>query len=530
MSKAHDTGSTSRFLEIVGILRKHKIILGVTPEKLRLILEDLGPTFVKLGQLMSMRTDVLPIPYCEELQKLRSEVKPMSPEEVERVVEASLGVPLRQAFPSFDRTALGSASIAQAHRATLPGGESVVVKVQREGIHEKMASDIALLHKAAGLLKFAPTGDTVDLNMVLDEMWAVSQQEMNFLSEAANAEEFRRLNEAVAYVGCPRIYREVSTRQVLVMEAVDGLRIDDLAGLKAQGYDPEEISRKLCTNYIKQVLDDGFFHADPHPGNLRIRDGQIVWLDLGMVGRLSEHDKSLFDRAITAAVTQDTGALTDAVLAISKHSTPVRRDALYTDVDAMLSQYLHQDVGSLNLGELMQHVLEIAQRHRLAMPSGVTMLGRGVSTLEGLIADLSPQVSVLDVFSERFAQSALRKTDWKLTIGRSARAVYESAQKSLSTPALLNDALRAALKGELRLRLEEQPAYRAEQSQALRAERLRRTLLLCSLLLGSSLMTLSPVEPRWAGLPWPAVMGFSLCAGFGGVLWWQSRRRNRRGD
>ena len=155
---AAGAGKSGRFLQIGGILRKHKVILGVTPEKLRAVLEDLGPTFVKLGQLLSMRTDLLPLPYCEELQKLRSEVKPMPMDEVARVVEASLGMPLAEAFPAFDPVPLGSASIAQAHSAVLPDGGKVVVKVQREGIYDRMASDIALLKKAVKPLKLVQTG------------------------------------------------------------------------------------------------------------------------------------------------------------------------------------------------------------------------------------------------------------------------------------------------------------------------------------------------------------------------------------
>lgn len=525
MSRANENGGTARLMEIIGILRRHNVILGVTPEKLRLMLEELGPTFVKLGQLMSMRPDILPPVYCAELQKLRADVTPMPADEVRRVIESSLGTGLSKAFPAFDPEPLGSASIAQAHRATLPSGAKVVVKVQREGIYEKMASDIALLRKAAKLLKLTPTGETVDFAMVLDEMWIVSQQEMNFIHEAENAEEFRRLNQDVIYVSCPVIFKEVSTRQVLVMEAIEGHRIDNRDALVADGYDMEEISRKLCVNYMKQVLDDGFFHADPHSGNLLIRDGQIVWLDLGMMGRLSAKDQTAFKKAVSAAATHDIGALMEAVLAISKHTSPINREALYADVDAMMSQYLEMDIGSMNLGEMLQQVLDVAQKHRLTMPPGVTMLGRGISTLEGLVADISPNVNVMEIVSQRFAHTAFRDIDWKQTLGRDAQSLYESAQKSLSTPALLNDALRAALKGELKLRVDQQPSPMWEQAQAQRADRLRRTLLVSACILGASLTTLAPIEPRWLGLPWISVAGFGLSGLILAWGWWKDKRR-----
>ncbi len=528
MSKPDSGSSAGRLMEIIGVLQKHNAIRGITPEKLRQIVEDLGPTFVKLGQMLSLRADLLPPAYCEELQKLRSDVAPMSADEVKRVIEASLGVPLGDAFPSFTLEPLGSASIAQAHRAVLPTGEPVVVKVQREGIHDVMASDIALLRKAAGLLKLTPTGETIDFTMVLDEMWVVSQQEMDFLNEAANAEEFRRLNQDVAYVTCPRIYRELSTRQVLVMEAVDGIRIDDIEALKAEKYDPDEISRKLCLNYMKQVLDDGFFHADPHPGNLMIRDGQIVWLDLGMVGRLSAKDQSAFQKALGSVATRDVGGVTDAVLAISRHSAPVRREALYADVDAMMAEYLQMDIGAMNLGEIMQQVMALAQKHGLAMPDGVTMLARGMSTLEGLVAGISPNVNLMELVTQRFTGDSLRDIDLKKTAIKDARAVYESVQKSLSTPALVNDALRAALKGELKLRLENPSAQAEAEARRVRDIQLFHTAIYAAGWIASAILALSAVEPRWLGLPWPSALSFALTGCY--ALWngWRARRKTHK--
>ncbi len=508
-----------RLREILAVLSRHNVIAGVTPEKLCLILEDLGPTFVKLGQIMSMRPDMLPGAYCEELQKLRTKAAPMPMDEVRRVVERGLGMPLAAAFAHFDTRPLGSASIAQVHRARLHDGAEVVVKVQREGIHDVMQSDIALLRKAAGLLKLTPTGGTIDLNMVLDEMWVVSQEEINFATEAKNAEEFARLNRDVAYVACPAIYRAYSTHQVLVMEYVDGLSIDDREGLSSLGYDVGEIGQKLCQSYMKQVLDDGFFHADPHPGNLRVRDGRIVWLDLGMIGRLSARDQACFDKALRAFARHDTGGLTDAVLALGVCRGAVDREALYTDVDDLLAEYGQMDIGEMDLGRMLQQVLELARKHKISMPSGVTMLARGLCTLQGLIADISPETSLIGVVSQRFAYAAWRDIDWKQLLRRDAEALYESAQKSLNIPALLSDTLRLAQKGQLKLLTEARSSRESEQFQASQARRMRLCLLCCAAFVGSSLMALAPSGPRLWGLPLPALAGFGICAALGFTLW-----------
>ncbi len=527
MSKTEAGKGAGRLIAIMGVLQKHNIISGLTPEKLRLILEDLGPTFVKLGQILSMRLDLLPQTYCDELQKLRSSVAPMTMDEVVRVIEASLGKPVEDVFPTIDPTPLGSASIAQVHHATLPDGTQVVVKVQRAGIREVMSSDIVLLRKAAKLLKLTPTGDMVDFSMVLEEMWTVSQQEMDFINEAANAEEFRSLNEAVAYVSCPAIYRELSTRQVLVMEAIDGIRIDQVEALTAEKYDMEEISRKLCLNYMKQVLDDGFFHADPHPGNLLIRDGQIIWIDLGMMGRLSPRDQKLFQKGLSAAVSGDIGALTDMVLTISHHTTPVKRDALYADVDTLVSQYLQLDIGAMNLSDLMQQVMEVAGKHGLALPPGLSLLARGVSTLEGLLADISPDVNLMEVLSQRFARDALKDTDIRKILLHNGKAIYESIQKSMSTPALVNDALRAALKGDIKIRVEDPAAAAEAQERAREAEKMRSTLLCAAGLIASAMLSLSGAQPKWWGLAWPSVVGFAI-TGLLYVLYGIKRWRRKR--
>ena len=257
MSKQEAPEYKGRLREITAVLRKHGITRGDTPEKLRLILEDLGPTYIKLGQIMSMHSDILPKRYCEELMRLRSEVAPMPFVEVARVLEDAYGVSWDVIFQKIEETPLGAASIAQVHRAVLQDGSQVVIKVQRRGIYETMARDIALLKKAVRLLPPVSLKGMVDLDMVLDELWSVTREEMNFLTEAANMEEFRKQNEEVVFVGVPKLYQEYTTTHVLVMEYIDGIGIDDKETLRTNGYDLDEIGSKLADNFIRQVIEDG---------------------------------------------------------------------------------------------------------------------------------------------------------------------------------------------------------------------------------------------------------------------------------
>ena len=310
----------SRMKEIRQVLFRNEITRGVTPEKLRIILEELGPTYIKLGQIMSLHSDILPRAYCDELIKLNSDVTPMPFSEVEEVINRSYREDWHEIFSSIEKEPLGSASIAQVHRAVLRSGEDVVVKVQRKGIYDTMARDIGLLHRLVKLMP--PVGgikNVVDLDMVLDEMWAVAREEMDFLKEASNVDEFARNNTGIKYVRIPHLYHEYTTSRVLVMEYVGGCAINDREHLLSRGYDLEEVGRKLINNYVKQVMEDGFFHADPHPGNVKVHDGKIVWIDMGMMGRLSTRDKALMEKAVRAIAVTDIATLENTILDFTRN-------------------------------------------------------------------------------------------------------------------------------------------------------------------------------------------------------------------
>ncbi len=442
----------ARLHEIVEVVRKYDILHGVTPEKLCAMIEDLGPTFIKLGQILSMRSDILPKEYCEEV------------------------------FTEFDEKALGSASIAQAHAAVLKSGERVVVKVQREGIHQKMSRDIILLKQACKILKYTPAGGLVDFNQVLDEMWVVAQEEMNFQTEASNLEKFRELNQDVAFVTSPLLYRTYTTGNVLVMERIDGMGIDEGDKLTEAGYDPAEIGAKLADNYVKQIIDDGFFHADPHPGNIRIRDGKIVWLDMGMMGTLNEKQRRMIGHAITGVARGDITMVRDAVLALGQFKSEPDKRKLYRDIEAMLDRYGSAELGAIDIAEVFEQMTAVMKSNNVAMPASLTMLARGLATIEGVLADLSPSINVMQIVSSRIGSELFSNVDWKNLLAQDIRAIYESSQKSLEIPSLLADVLRIGLKGEANLGVEH---HAGEDVRQLVLQSVQRV---CLLLLSLGLM------------------------------------------
>ena len=278
----------ARILQIFGIVRKYDVFGGITPVKFRRMLEELGPTFVKAGQILSMRSEILPERFCSELTKLRSDVDPMPYETVIAVLEQEYGGQFGELFDAIGEHPLGSASVAQVHRARLATGEDVAVKVQRPHVQEVMAQDIDIMRSLVRhLTPFFKGEQFLDLTSVVEELWDTFREETDFLVEARNLEEFRRNNEDCKFVTCPKPYLRLCTKHVVVMDYVDGITISSPARLVEEGYDLTEIGTKLVDNYASQLLDDGFFHADPHPGNIEVFGGQIVFLDLGITGRLS---------------------------------------------------------------------------------------------------------------------------------------------------------------------------------------------------------------------------------------------------
>ena len=501
---------SSRLRGMTAVLRKHGITGGLTPEKLRLILEDLGPTYIKLGQIMSLHSDILPKSYCEELMRLHSEVTPMPFEQVAEVIRKSYGYEWNEVFQSIDVHPLGSASIAQVHRAVLKTGEDVVVKVQRQGIYKVMSRDISLLHKAAKLVPPGTIKDMVDINMVLDELWTVTQQEMNFLLEAASMEEFAQRNQDVAFVTTPRLYREYTTNHVLVMEYIDGFAINDKENLLANGYDLNEIGTKLVDNYIRQVMEDGFFHADPHPGNVRIRDGKIVWIDMGMMGRLTEHDREMITLAIEGVALNDVGLILKAVLGLGEFKERPEQRKLYEDIEGLLLKYGSTDMGKINVAEVMTDLMEVMKENKIMMPHGLTMLARGLTHMEGVLSNIAPDINMVEIARARLAADFLHNFNFKKELRNTGRSLLKSVRKMIDLPSMTTDLMDEFMKGQSKVNLD----LRVSKDLAFLLRRLVRNIVMglwvMALLISSSIICTTDMTPKFMGIPALGAFGYLM--------------------
>jgi ubiquinone biosynthesis protein len=500
---------TGRLKEIIEVFGRYNLIHGITPEKLRHILEDLGPTFVKLGQLLSMRPDMIPEEFCNELTLLRTEVKPMSFEEVGSVLLSEYGEDYADRFIEIEERPLGSASIAQVHAAVLRDGRKVVLKIQRPGIYERMDQDVRLLQKAAVIINIVSrTGKVIDLKAVLEELWKAAKEEMNFLAEAEHIRRFTELSKRNSFAAFPKVVWELTTARVLCMENVGGIQIDDTEALIGAGYDLKDLAYRLASCYVGQVLDDGFFHADPHPGNLRIRDGKIVFIDLGMVGTLSGKDRQMFRKALLAVVNNDIYELKMAILGISKHTGRVNHSRLSADVEEMLIKYASMELGDIVISQTMNDMLSLAEANNLSFPPGISMLSRGIITIEGVLERLDPETSIIDIFAKVFSKSIFKDFDFKKELIKNTRMLYNIGSRSGEVSSNLMEVLKLAAMGQSKLNMELVGSEEPLRKIGSMVNRLIVALLCAAALLGSSLICLTDMEPKVLGIPLLGAFGY----------------------
>lgn len=521
-----------RIAQMLSIVRKYDILHGLTPRTLRRMLEELGPTFVKAGQILSMRSEILPESFCRELGKLRTEVEPMSREVMLNTLRAEYSLPLEHIFDSIDDVPLGSASVAQVHKARLVTGEDVAVKIQRPNVRQVMAQDIAIMRSIARNAKRI-VGDTqfVDMQSVIEELWQSFREETNFLVEAHALAEFSRNNASCAYVTCPTPFMGLCTTHVVVMDYVKGIPISHTDELTAAGYDLEEIGVKLVDNYASQMLDDGFFHADPHPGNIVIHDGKIVYLDLGIMGRISAHDRHALSEMVFAVGDLDTPRLKDGLLrfSITNDGAEIHHAQLLADLDDVVQEFGTASLADLNVSEFLNSVITLARRHNIELPGSVTMLGRSLVTLEGTVDDLLADESIVDIL-EQHIRSHLSTHDVAknevTAFARETRLATHSLLKAASQASL---AMNMLTRGQLRVNMDlpgtEDPI--ADFSHAF--DRLTMGIVIAGLFIGSSIIYFSGIKPLLFGVPVLGFAGFMVALIMGlwlvGDIMRESKRR-----
>ncbi len=500
-------------------LLRRRVITG-TPQRLRMALEELGPTFVKLGQVLSTRPDLLPPPYIAELAKLQDTVPPAPWEPVRAQLEAELGAPMEEVFATFDPEPLAAASLAQVHAATLPDGPEVVVKVQRPNVEAVISVDLDILADGARLLQErTPLGEIYDLPGIVEEFTATLRAELDFYREGHNADRFRENFADEPYLYIPRVYWEYTTRRVLVLERIRGIKIDDIAALDAAGYDRHRIGLHAARMIIKEVLEDGFFHADPHPGNFVIMPGEVIGaMDFGMVGYLSHRLRADLIRLYVATVQLDEEAIVDQFIRMGIVGGAVDRVGLQRDIGRLLRKYQGLPLKAIRAREIVEEAMPLAFRHRLRVPSDLWLLGKTLGMMEGVGLKLAPDFDIFTV-SRPYVRKFMREMASPRAWGPSVlRGMGDWVQLMEMLPRTGMQLLARAERGELEVALRHQGLDRALVYLDRLANRLSLSLLLAALIVGLALLVPAfHLAERGGFVTALVIFGFALAALLG--LW-----------
>lgn len=478
--------------------------------RLRRLMEELGPTFVKLGQALSIRADLLPPEILAELGRLQDEVPPFPAAEGIRRIEEEMGKPLGALFASFEEEPLAAASIAQVHRAVLPSGEPVVVKLRRPGIKRQIETDIEILYGLARLARERIREELFDPCPLVEEFSRFIRRELDFKVEARNAWRFRENFRRHPDVYIPKVYWELTTERMLVMEYVEGAKVNDLARIEAWGLDRREVARRGARAFFKQVMIDGFFHGDPHPGNILLQpDGKLVFLDFGVVGRLDEEAMNHLVELFLGVVRFEVDRVVAALMRLGAVQESVDLRQLRREMRELLEQHYDKALGELAAGQVLYDVLRVAHRFRIGLPSDLLLLARAFLAVEGIGELLDPRFNAFEA-ARPFARELLRR---RLDPERLARSVASEGARYVEILARLPSGLDLALsrwnRGETEIRFRHEGLERLIGRVEAAGIRVGSGVIIAGLIVGSSLVVQAEAGPRLLGLPVLGLLGYA---------------------
>ncbi len=486
-------------------------------ERARMVLEDLGPTFAKLGQILSTRPDLIPRNFVREFQKLQDRVPPISFEEIADQITLSLGKSPDQLFSSFEKTPIASASIGQVHQAVLRSTqEKVIVKVQRPSIRSVIESDLDLLYLLARLIEhnipetqmYSPLG-------IIEEFDTVIHQELDYTIEAQNMTRFRHNFEDDNTVYVPRVYRELSTRNVIIIEFIEGEKINEVVR-------PEDelktIARRGFRSMLKQIFIDGFFHGDPHPGNVFVlSDNTVAFIDFGMMGRLDQEMRDEMADLLVAVINQEVDEISHLLANIGTQTAEINMRAFRNDVSDILGRYYGVPLKEVELGNVTREMIDIASKHHVKIPADYSLMIKALLTLENIGKQLDPDLNAVE--EARPMVQRIIKDRWnpQRLISRYLSSVKNISQTLKEFPDQLHQILEELRTGKLRIEFEHVHLERLIMILDTASNRVAASLVIAALIIGSSIIMHTNRGPMFMQFPLLGVIGF-VSAGIIG-LW-----------
>jgi ubiquinone biosynthesis protein len=490
------------------------------PERLRLALEELGPTFIKLGQLLSTRPDIIPPSFILEFARLQDSVPSLPYPEIQAEIEKALGAPVEELFLELDHEPIAAASIAQVHRARLKSGEEVAVKVRRPGVTEVVETDIDILMDLALLLERHLAGsDIYDPVGVVREFASTIRREMDLAREGHTIEKIRENFAGDRSLYFPTVYWQATAKSVLTMEFVRGIKVNDTAALEAAGLDRRQIASCGADAFLKMVLDHGFFHGDPHPGNVMIMPENVICLlDFGMVGRLDPSLKEYLTEVLSAVIRRDVDGLIRTIINFGEMNEALNMRSLKKGLADFIDGYFEIPLKEIEVGKMLLEFIDLISTHRIKMHPDLTMLVKVLVVVEGMGRELDPQFNMVEHLRP-FLAEALREQH---SPGRFLKELLEGADAYIGLardlPREIREVLNKINRNKFRIDLEHRGLDRFTRELDRSANRLSLSMILAALLIGSSIAMHANSGPLFMGLPAFALFGY-LCAGLIG-FWW----------
>lgn len=491
------------------------------PVRLRLALIKLGPTFVKLGQVLSLRPDIVPSDVATELSKLTSQVPPVPYEEAKAVIEAELGQPISQLFKEFEHQSLAAGSLAQVHKAVLPDGTRVAVKIQRPGIKKLIQKDIRILTKLAGQAeKRQPEWRAYRLSGLVDEFADTIARELDFTTEAIHAKRFALMFEGDPTVKVAAVFADYSSSRVLTMELIEGVRLDNDRALAKAGIDKTVLAQNGVKALLKQVFVEGFFHADPHPGNyFALPHGVFAFIDYGMAGRLTLKDRLGLASFFISFLDQDSESAISHLLCLADTKEATDLPSLEHDIDDILHEWYGIKLKKVNLANTFYRIIESGRRHQVYFPSSFAYLGKALLTTEAMGRSLDPEFDIavqLKPYAQSIIKAELNPAKLKRLISSQSLSLAYFAR---SLPQLVGTLLERLASGEISVRVNQSELKSLQKSiSAEGSKRLATTVLLVVIIAAgiSYLIQASIVNLHFS----PGIFGLVLLVV---MLWWIRR-------
>lgn len=504
-----------------------------TAERMRRAMEQLGPTFVKLGQLASVRRDVLPLDLIEELSKLQDEVAPEPIERVKFVLQAELGQPWSDVFRELDEIPVGSASIGQVHRARLRTGEEVAVKVQRPGMERQIRVDLEILMDLARMAERRfDWARHYRLAEVVEEFRLTLVRELDYETEGRNADKIRNIHSDEGGIRIPHVYWDWTTERVLVMEYLDGVKLTQPQAMKDAGCDTRKAAETIVRAVLTEMLQHGFFHADPHAGNLALLpSGELAIMDFGMAGRLTPELQRHLAGLVMALMRRDSEAILRTLYRMGVVPDDVDNRRLHRDVEALRDKYYDEAFHDISLGTATADLFAIAFRHRIQIPSDLTLVGKTLMTLEGVVEQLAPDFRILDI-AEPFGRKMLKDRFHPKNLKRQTlKSALDAFDMLIDVPQQLRGVLRSIQRGRVKLDLNLNNTDHLMRQLTQISNRLSLTVLLLSLSIFLAGLMVASSLARSPGVLWSTPVN-DIALGAGAflvlVIIWSMARSGRR--